>query len=123
MGQPLLQWAQSPVVITRSQDPQGSYGLEREIVVFGNDTISLPCNMSISIVGNKSPVCITEHSTTVSAMMLTSLFYCALGILSISRKQKIGDSGNGSLGDWINLQSLSWIVKHQTASCLSSTSS
>lgn len=101
----------------------GNYYLERVIVVFGNYSISLPRNMSISIIGNKRSVCITEHTTTVSAMMFTCLFCHALGIPSISGNQKIGDSGNGSLGDWINLQTLSWIVKLQTVSCLSSTSS
>lgn len=60
----------------------------------------------------------TEHITTVSPVFLISLSNPACGILNISRNKKIGDSGKGSLCDWINLQSHSWIVKHQTTSCL-----
>lgn len=101
----------------------GKLWFGKEIAIFGNYTISLPHNMSISITGNKHSVCITEHRTKVSAMMLTSLFYYTLGILSISRHKKISVIENGSLGDWISLQSLRWIVKHQTVSCLSSTTS
>lgn len=63
-----------------------------------------------------------EHSTTVSPIFLISLSCHAFGILNISKNQKIGDSRNGSLGDWINLQSHSWIVKHQTASYLTTIS-
>lgn len=90
-------------------------------MTFRSNIISLPLCVSISIIINKCSVCIEEHSTTVTAMVLTFFFYQAPDIPSIFRNEKIGDSENGSLAIWISLQSLIWTIEHQTASGLSNT--
>lgn len=89
----------------------------------GKRSSGIPVNMSISIITNKCSVFIKEHSTTVIAMMFTSISFHVPTILSTFRNLKIGGSKNDSLSGLISLQSLTQTAEYQECSWLSSTSS